>query len=181
MATSQQRQQLAKQRKRKELTLSKLEGLIVRHYTKPHWVEQILRDGVIKLEGSNVIQSQPNYHALAQQYKLLGRYVWFTEDTANCVVVTKGAHDLTSTDLPFFEFAANTINIERWSDVRKKLTGNALLFANRLDDRARLVGDNPNKWWVSKLPVPIEKMIRVNRGTGAANNIGNPYESISKV
>ncbi len=180
MATSQQRQQLAKKRKKEEQQLAKLRKTIVRHYTKPHWLEKILADGVIKTEGSNLTSKEPNYKSLMLQYRLIGRYVWFTEDTADSVVIQQREVGITSADLPFFEFNAANIKIERWPDVRKRLAGTALLFAKILDDAATANGDNPNKWWVSKRPVSLEKMIRVVRGTAAADKMMNPYESIFK-
>jgi hypothetical protein len=180
MATSKQRQELAKQRKKEEKKLAEKQTTIVRHYTKPHWIEKILSDGLIDLEGCNVIPHQPNYESLILQYKLVGRYVWFTETTADSVISQLSYAGFSSADLPFFEFSAASLDIERWQDVRKTLTGNALLFARGMDDQARLSGDNPNNWWVSKRPVKVDKAIRVLHGSAASDNLVNPYELLSK-
>lgn len=179
MATSQQRQQLAKQRKKEEKKLAEQQTTLVRHYTKPHWLNKILSEGLIDLEGCNVIPHQPNYDSLMLQYKLVGRYVWFTETTADSVISQLSYAGFRSSDLPFFEFSAACLKIERWSDVRKTLTGNALSFAKGMDEEARLSGDNPNNWWVSKAPVSVDKVIQVFRGSSASYNLVNPYETIA--
>jgi hypothetical protein len=181
MATSQQRQQLAKKRKKDQQEKEKLRNTIVRHYTKPHWVEKILSDGEIKLEGANVTKAQPNYNALMLQYKLVGRYVWFTESSANSIVAQQRGLGLTSEDLPYFEFSADSIKILRWTDIKKLLEGNALLFAKWLEDGARANGDDPNKWWVSKRAVSLDKVLRIVKGTELADKMMNPYETIFKV
>ncbi len=181
MATSQQRQQLARKRKKEQREKEKLRNTIVRHYTKPHWVEKILSDGEIKLEGLNVTKEQPNYKLLMLQYKLVGRYVWFTESSANSVVNKQRGWGLTSEDLPYFEFSADSINILRWTDIKKLLQDEALLFAERLDDIARAAGDDPDKWWVSKRAVSLDKVLRIVKGTGLAEKMMNPYETIFKV
>jgi len=181
MATSQQRQQLAKQRKKEEKKLAEQKTTLVRHYTKPHWVDKILSDGLIDLEGCNVIPHQPNYESLMLQYKFVGRYVWFTTTTADSVIAQLSYAGFRSSDLPFFEFNAATIDIERWPDVRKSLTGKALLFAKSLDDGARSSGDNPNNWWVSKRPVSLDRAIRVERGSTASDKLVNPYEILTKI
>ncbi len=180
MATSQQRQQLAKKRKKEQQEKEKLRNTFVRHYTKPHWVEKILSDGEIKLEGLNVTKAQPNYNAMMLHYKLIGRYVWFTESSANSVVAQQRGIGLTSDDLPYFEFSADSINIQKWSDVKKSFTGNALLFAKALDDGARGRGDNPNLWWVSKRAVSLDRVLRIVKGSDLADKLINPYETVSK-
>jgi len=180
MATSQQRQQLAKQRKKEEKKLAEQQTTLVRHYTKPHWLNKILSEGLIDLEGCNVIPHQPNYDSLMLQYKLIGRYVWFTETTADSIISNQNPFGINSSDLPFLEFNASSIDIERWSDVSRSLTGRALLFAKSLDNEARLSGDNPNKWWVSKRTVPLDKATRIVRGSANSDNLANPYEIFTK-
>ena len=181
MATSKQRQQLAKQRKKEEKKLAEQQITLVRHYTKPHWLNKILSEGLIDLEGCNVIPHQPNYDALMLQYKLIGRYVWFTTTTADSVISQLSSAGFRSSDLPFLEFNAGTIDIERWPDVRKSLTGKALLLAKSLDDGARSSGDNPNNWWVSKHPVSLDSAVRVERGSTASDKLVNPYEIVPKI
>jgi hypothetical protein len=181
MATSQQRQKLAKQRQKAERELAKRRTIIVRHYTKPHWLDKILADGVIKTEGCNVIEAQPNYQALMMQYRLVGRYVWFTEGSADSVVAQQHSVGITSADLPYIEFAADSIVIERWPDIRRQFSGMALEVARAMDNSAIAMGDNPSKWWVGKQPVPLDKALRVSKGTANAEMIGNPYELFGKV
>ena len=152
MASTKQRQAEAKLRKQLAKIGERKATAILKHYTKPHWVEKIKQDGYIDVEGCNITPEHPNYAMLEYQYKLLGRFVWFTETTANSVVSMTPSF---ANQLKCFEFAAKDLEVEHWPQVRERLTGNALKFAKALDEMARLNGDDPNKWWVSAGPVSL--------------------------
>ncbi len=154
MATTKQRQALAKQQRREQKLQAYKQDLVLKHYTKPQWVEAIKQDGVLELEGCNIEPGHFNWQALQFQYREVGRYVWFTEDTANSVCCM--VPGMTSADLPCFTFKASDIDVEHWPKVKATLKGKGLAFANMLDELARENGDNPNKWWVSRKPVSME-------------------------
>lgn len=168
MATSQQRQQLAKERKKKQQQIERRRNILVRHYTKQHWIEKIFSEGELKLEGSNITIEQPGYRILMYQYKLVRRYLWFSESHEDSIVAQQRAIGFSSENLPYFEFRADSIDIHKWSDVRDLFTGTSLSFAKQLDRTAIEDGSDPTKWWVSKQPVLISQSLRFVKGSDLA-------------
>ena len=138
---------------------------LIRHITHKRHLDSILRDGLIKLEGCNkklAIQralangNQDIYrklYFLKKTHKLIGRYVWLTEDA---IAKTSSGRDNPCS----FEFYAEDIKAKKWSEVKRKFTKKqAILFVNQLDKIAIEMGDNPDKYWVCERPINLVKTI----------------------
>lgn len=144
---------------------------IVKHHTKSAYFGDIIHDNSIDLEGCGTenyirhnpcgMMSQENrkvWKLLKKQYKLIGRYVWFTEeDHANC---TNMHHDFKT-----FSFFAEDIAVEQWSIVRRRMihkNGNpARKWIKMLEDCARAQGDNPELWWVATKPISLDHCLEL--------------------
>lgn len=92
------------------------------------------------------------YEILKSSYKLLGSYVWFTEQPKS--VATATGNDMR------FEFDANEIGAIHWSEVMKNLTKRKQKrHLKSLMDIAIAKGDNPQDWWVTRQSVSLEKCV----------------------
>ena len=79
-----------------------------------------------------------------------GTWVWFTEEKF-CAT----ANGNTNSSELYFEFDSADICAKRWIDVKSTFKGKAAIHAAALDSAARMMGDNPSKYWVCKKRVPI--------------------------
>lgn len=141
--------------KRRSKEIEALKGRnTVRHITKHSWLPVILDQNVLELEGTNThaLPPIPQWREMLQtQYRLVGRYVWFTKQThARCA----GAN----TDL-YFEFDQDEMCFERWGGIVSGLHGKARKLAEVLNWAARCKGDDPSQWYVSRTPVSLDRCI----------------------
>ena len=131
---------------------------IIRHFTALAWFESIKKDGMIKLEGCGAEAKQSTddecrnrWKLLKGQYKVSGRYVWFTEQAHVKCVGSAFTHAI--------EFDAETIGARPWLLVRRiavnKGGSRARKLIEQLETYAREQGDNPDLWWVCDKPVPL--------------------------
>lgn len=136
------------------------------HFTKSMYLPSILSSGKIYLEGYNtelairtydVNQLDPSvnitWKQLKIQYKLTGRFVWFTEEEslASSTVIQK----FPQTPLLFDAYEIGAV---RWYDVLPKIIGSnkkAKKFVEVLIKTAKDAGDNPAKWWVTDKEVDL--------------------------
>jgi hypothetical protein len=137
------------------------------HFTKSVYLPSIMASGTIFLEGYNTerlirttdvnrIDASVNasWKNLKMQYKLTGRYVWFTEEeTLFCSTAIK---KFPQTALLF---DADEIEAKRWYEVIPTIvTKNkkAKKFVEALIKAAKDAGDNPSKWWITSTDVDIK-------------------------
>jgi hypothetical protein len=139
---------------------------LIRHFTKSIYVSSILKDGVIHFEGYNTehairtfnvndLDASVNisWRGMKLQYKLIGRYVWFTEqDNLYCSTVKKKF-----SQAPIL-FDSDEIGALPWREVCSRLVKNnkkAQKFISALHATAKQAGDNPFYWWVCKHEVDM--------------------------
>ena len=147
--------------------------MLIRHYTKPHWVKYILDTGYIDLEMNNtdefceqVIRDYyGEYRPRPLQSRLLdlqwaeakGRQVWFTEEHKS----NTGAYGFREC---YFEFDSELIGAQKWHHFRKQFTSRTQqAVISELNRSAKRMGDDPYRWWVCTEPVPVS----LARNTGA--------------
>jgi len=141
----------------------------VYHFTSKHFQNDILRDGQILTEREKLnknlelcrdtsIPKEWRRHTLERavllktSYKLLGSYVWFTQNPEG--VATATGNDCV------FEFDADDIGAVRWVEVMKTLTSKKQKrHLKSLMDIAIEEGDDPRDWWVTRKSVSVEKCI----------------------
>ena len=161
---------------------------IIRHYTKPHWVENILNDGFINLEtaideekckkrideywGPGFYRPQP-LHAQARYHHWFAHrphYAWLTEDvSANSGYSGPGAKDC------YFEFDSDVIGARKWHYVKRDLKGaQAQKVISEMDRISKVVGDDPYKYWVCQTEIDISLAIP-NKGV-----LANPNKFLNK-
>jgi len=146
----------------------------ITHFTKRPHLESIINDGVIYKEGHNYVTSDARgemrgtdalstakrrtWKMLKQQYKLTGRYVWFTEeDSVNCIDAEIACEKVG------ISFNAEEIGAKRWSEVRKAKmrSKKAKMLIEALEMAALMVGDEPTKWWVTTNDVALSDAAEV--------------------
>jgi len=139
-------------RRRKEEISNLKSRNFVRHITKHNWFEMIVDQNRLELEGSNshaIPQNPAHLEMLQAQYTLVGRYVWFTKQrNAKCA----GANS----EL-YFEFAQDEMRFEKWSHIVSSLSGSARTLADILNRAARIHGDDPEQWYVSRTSVSLDR------------------------
>ena len=138
-------------------------GNVVRHITKHSWFDSIVDDGVIQLEGHNSWAIPEISRATIQkQFQIVGRFVWFTtERRAKCATGIISQFDEPKL---CFEFNITDLQLEKWTDVYNSFTDPyAILTAKQMNDSARHVGDDPDKWYVSRVPVSLDKCINKHK------------------
>ena len=140
---------------------------IITHFANVDHKFSILSDRKLKLEGCNMekiikdnarngtngFAASMHWKGMKMQYKLIGRYVWFTEE--NFVNCNRQKHYI---DQCAFTFDANKIGAERWVDVAKRLSfksKKARVYIKIFNDNARANGDDITKWWVCKKEVDL--------------------------
>ena len=132
---------------------------LIRHITKDFWLPSILSDGVIRKEGSNFGTASAK-----QQFRMIGRFVWFTEEDHAQTAVGYQSMDVRPVS---FEFFAEDIKAIRWTHIvrslKKKLSRT---YAQALNQSAIDIGDDPEKWWVRKHSVSILKATRIVDANG---------------
>ena len=140
---------------------------IITHFTKVPYISNIVHDFRITLEGTNIetiaklahgecnpmMQQamQQQWVMLKQQYKLIGRHVWFTEENhAHCAGASSYG----------FSFYADEIGATPWPEVRKRMIAKKGKRARRYIDVFEAVaeqsGDNVEKWWVCSEAVQLD-------------------------
>ena len=145
---------------------------LIKHFTNAQYLSSIYADGVLKLEGSNIeyvirnnidaihpsgVPVSALWRAMKMQYKLSGRYVWFTEEVdVHCITAQR------KFEKKAFVFDAEEIGAKPWLDVAKRIA-----FKNKkagkliklMNASARASGDDVSKWWVVAHNVDINKSI----------------------
>jgi hypothetical protein len=148
---------------------------LLRHYTKPHYVGKIITDGFIEFQtrATSVKELRKEEKRVSEFYgvnlkrtraelqlqilgnktaaRTTGTWVWLTED--NFCATANGNTD--SSEL-YFEFDSADICAKRWIDVKSTFKGKAAIHAAALDSAARMMGDNPSKYWVCKNKIPLK-------------------------
>ena len=141
----------------------------ITHFTNRQHIDNIYADGEIKLEGCN-IEAMVNagikgvaasgmdlnvlWRALQKQYRLAGRYVWFTQQSD-----VKSISSIQSFSKAAFVFDAEEIGAVRWMDIarRKAMRSNkARKLIKILNDVAQMNGDDVNSWWVVEKNVELK-------------------------
>ena len=142
--------------------------MLIKHYTKPHWVSSILQQGQIALEDSQSADTQhtvidsywgpghshidPLGRALTQSWlQVRPRYVWLTEDTvARTAYTGPGAEDC------YFAFDSDSIQAQKWHYAKRTIAHPQAPDVVALMDRgARMIGDDPYHYWVCTQPVSV--------------------------
>ena len=130
--------------------------MLIRHYTRPHWVKSILRDGYIDLEAQNFGAMEPHMRDYSRYItEVKGDQVWFTSER-HC----NTANELFKDEWKdyYFEFDTEDIDVQKWHYFKKTLTHpKAEEVVGGLDRAAKKEGDDPYCYWVSEKPVPIAK------------------------
>lgn len=147
--------------------------MIVRHFTNASYVNRILSDGKIELEGSNIERiiregngdallpdgntARDMWKMLKAQYKWVGRYVWFTSaHTVNSI--TSYQHYET---VPF-AFNAKQIGAIPWAELYPRIASRnsrSKKLVLVLNQAAKNAGDDVTKWYVTTKPVSLEHML----------------------
>ena len=133
------------------------------HHTKDVHLDSIKADGVIKLEGSNLEQmfidargfgpAADQWKMCKMQYDLVGRYVWFTEESQS-----KSTTMIVDMPTTAIEFDTDNVQVKRWYDVGRELMkkgGITKKIVRALNETAKQSGDDPSKWWVSTQAVDL--------------------------
>lgn len=148
---------------------------IIRHYTKPHWVQSILTTGYIQPErcnsdydlqhktalefygdllGKDIIMQRPS--ALQQQNEDIieqakGNQVWFTEQRNAASAIAGNAFKEC-----YFEFDSEAIGAVKWHYFKRRFTNqHSKNIISALDRSAKHCGDDPYLWWVTETAVPV--------------------------
>jgi len=141
--------------------------MLIRHFTKPHWVMPIIESGFIQLERNNNEETCKRaifdyYGPLMWRDKSLadiefdnycekhkGNQAWFTTQR-HCHTAVKGFEDC------YFEFDIDEIGAVKWHYFKKQFKSpDALRVISALDRSAKMCGDDPYTYWVSETPVPV--------------------------
>lgn len=148
---------------------------LIKHFTNAENLSNIYADGIIKLEGSNIENAvrknvdavHPSgmplnsvWKAMKMQYKLVGRYVWLTEESdVKCITVQR------KFSKKAFVFEAEAIGAKRWMDVAKQAafkSKKARKFIKAMNESAIANGDDVRKWWVVAHEISLEKSLPTN-------------------
>ena len=145
------------------------------HFTSTKNLQGIVSDGIVRLEGygietivrqinSGLLDERQYAHASGQdirsvwrvmrlQYKMVGRYVWLTEeDDVRCI------NALEHFDKVALMFDAQEIGAKRWTDVMRKRSlrsNKARKVIRALNQAARRQGDDITKWWIVEKEIPL--------------------------
>jgi hypothetical protein len=141
--------------------------MLIRHYTKPHWIKSILDTGFILPERNNDEETcrkaiedfyGPGYYrtiSVAEQQAGLriqrakGDQVWFTTEN-RCNTAVKGMNEY------YFEFDSDEIGAVKWHHYKKKFTSaESKLIISVLDRSAKQAGDDPYCYWVCEQAVDV--------------------------
>jgi hypothetical protein len=146
---------------------------LIRHYTKPQYVQPILSEGIIQKERHNSYEEQKRFatefygysserssNQMRQQESIdnqvsqyIGDYVWLTEE---CLCATAQGVNAPKANNLFFEFDSEEIGATKWHYLKKAFTDKtALKLVSAIDRGAKLMGDNPYYFWICENPVPI--------------------------
>ena len=171
----------------------------LRHYLKPHLIQPLLVEGVIRVEGRKGIDYEAEDKLLSEFYgvyekrssaeirkseandkhysKYIGDYVWLTEE--------KYCATAQSTNAPkdnelYLEFDSEEIGATKWHYLKKTFTNEVSVgLAKGLDKSAKEMGDNPYCYWICKNPVSIA-FAKV-KGILAMSALAEFFESAKKV
>ena len=142
--------------------------MIIRHFTKPHWVKPIIESGYIALERNN--DEETCHRAINEYYgpshfrpksaadrafedyceKHKGNQVWFTTQR-HCHTAVQGFEDC------YFEFDSDEIAAVKWHYFKKQFkSSDALRVISALDRSAKMCGDDPYTYWVCETPVSVK-------------------------
>ena len=141
----------------------------ITHYTNKNCIPAIVGSGWLELEGHNVEQGakinfenciggygqnlHEHWRELKKQYKVAGRYVWFSEE--NDVRCISAIQKFNKSPLTFH---SEDIGAEKWIDVAERLmskSNRAKKTIRILNNTAKACGDDVNKWWVTKERVDL--------------------------
>jgi len=141
--------------------------MMIRHYTKPHWIKPILDTGLILPERNNSEDAcrkaidefygqgyyrQPNQAELdfgLRIQRAKGDQVWFTTER-KCNTAVTGLVDY------YFEFDSEDIGAVKWHYFKKQFkSSEAVMIINALDRSAKLAGDDPYCFWVCEHAVDV--------------------------
>jgi len=133
---------------------------LVRHITRPHHVEAILKSGEILQEMCHSGTQNIDW-AFRELLKAQGgRLVWFTEEGFASNSQQPGVEHRA------FHFdAENTPGLYRWEYVRQAAMNKgkkAEVAVLHMELTAQAHGDNPMKWWVAKKPVSLKHCINLD-------------------
>lgn len=145
------------------------------HFTNTTNLQGIVSDGVIRLEGhtietlvgqinSGLLDERLYAHAsghdlrsvwrfMQLQYKLVGRYVWFTEENNVRCINTEADFEKVA-----LIFDAQAIGAKRWTHVMRKRSlrsNKARKLIRALNQAARQQGDDITKWWIVENEIPL--------------------------
>jgi hypothetical protein len=147
------------------------------HYTQQQHLLSIMNDDLLRVEGHNIEQLIRQIHVgnlsadkvrhpsgldiktlwkgMKQQYKLVGRYVWLTEEEdARCITAQRHFEKVR------LVFNASDINAKRWTDVMTKkmfASTKAKKLVRYLNETAKKSGDDITKWWVVEKDISFSK------------------------
>ena len=133
---------------------------LVRHITRPHHVEAILKSGELLQELCHSGTANLHYWDKQLQKAQGGRLLWLTEEGFASNSQQPGVEHRA------FHFdAENTPGLYRWEYVRlagmnKGKKEEAAIL--NMEITAKAHGDNPMKWWVAKKPVSLKHCINLD-------------------
>jgi hypothetical protein len=146
------------------------------HFTNTQNLRKIIGDNLLRKEGHNFEQIirhidmgnvsadkvvHPSgqdirviWRAMNKQYKLIGRYVWLTEENdARCVTVQRNFEKVA------IVFDMKRIGAKRWFDVmavKSERSKKAKKLIKHLNEIAIKSGDDITKWWVVDKDMPLK-------------------------
>jgi len=138
------------------------------HFTNILHLPSIINDGLLRREGHNIekfieqidsgiisadqVKHPSGYdiqflwRAMKRQYRLVGRYVWLTEENdVRCISAQRNFEKAAVI------FDAETIQAKRWVDVmriKSQKSNKALKLIKHLNQMASNSGDDITRWWV---------------------------------
>lgn len=157
-------------------------SITIYHYTQREHLDSICSDGILRREGHNIqsIVEQVNkgeipihminhpsglpisavWRNLKVQYKLVGRYVWFTEESdVRCITAQQGFQKA------MLVAKSDVVGAKRWIDVMRKQSVKSKKAKKNictLNRTAKCCGDDITKWWVVDRDVPLSKCERIS-------------------
>lgn len=135
--------------------------MIVRHFTHPEHIDKICQSGSIALECHNLGPATDPVNQA--QYKAQGGLlVWLTEEDHAYNSVRVGSEHYG------FAFDTDTTpGLERWSHRKNRRRAFWSKQQRRMielqDFTARMLGDDPDRWWVSTEPVSLQHCVNLHR------------------
>lgn len=128
------------------------------HWTSAALMKKILDSKRLELEGEHFVNNQLSYSPsqikdLNEKYSSCGRFVWFTERLNHTVPSDQKNEMAISVD-------SDEVKAQKWHFVKKKNKDNPAFIkvAKENDNTAKMLGDDPYRWWVVKEGIDLDRV-----------------------